>query len=201
MTHDPQPKARRSPGDRPFPWRCPRCLKKEVSPTTIAYTADVVHEGRSYKVEVPELQVPRCQACGELVFDSAADEQLLRALPAQARLLTPKQIKDARVALGLKSKDLAERLGVAAETISRWERGALIQSRAMDNLLRLYFACPPVRALLRGAEQDPDLGTTVVPDDPAPPEPPPNRIKGRFRTNVEPHRKRAADFALNYEKN
>ncbi len=42
--------------------------------------------------------------------------------------------------------------------------GALIQPRAMDNLLRVYFAVPEARAVLRGPEQDPELGTTVVPD-------------------------------------
>jgi transcriptional regulator with XRE-family HTH domain len=56
---------------------------------------------------------------------------------------------------------LAERLGVAEETISRWETGALIQSRAMDNLLRVYFANADVRAALVGGEQDPSLGATV----------------------------------------
>ncbi len=34
-------------------------------------------------------------------------------------------------------QELAERLGVAPETISRWVNGALIQSRAMDNFLRV----------------------------------------------------------------
>ena len=47
---------------------------------------------------------------------------------------------------------------VAPETISRWVNGALIQSRAMDNLLRLFFALPEVRDALRGGSQDPQLG-------------------------------------------
>jgi len=51
--------------------------------------------------------------------------------------------------LGLKQQELAEQLGVAPETISRWVNGALIQSRAMDNLLRLYFDSKEVRSLLR----------------------------------------------------
>ncbi len=59
----------------------------------------------------------------------------------------------------LNQQQLAERLGVAPETISRWLNGALIQSRAMDNLLRVYFAFPQVQAALCGASQDPELGT------------------------------------------
>ena len=63
----------------------------------------------------------------------------------------------------MKSKELAEKLGVAAETISRWERGGLIQSRAMDNFLRVFFALLEVREVLRGAEQDSRFGTVAVP--------------------------------------
>jgi transcriptional regulator with XRE-family HTH domain len=62
----------------------------------------------------------------------------------------------------LSQKDLAERLGVAEATISRWETGAQIQSRALDNLLRVYFAVPEVRSVLRGVEQDPQLGVGTV---------------------------------------
>ena len=72
------------------------------------------------------------------------------------------QIKEGRKALGLLQQELAERLGVAEATISRWETGTLIQSRAMDNLLRAYFALPQLRAALRGAEQDPAFGTEVL---------------------------------------
>jgi len=35
-------------------------------------------------VEVPQLQVPQCASCGELVFNYSADEQILEAVKAQA---------------------------------------------------------------------------------------------------------------------
>jgi hypothetical protein len=44
---------------------------------------------------------------------------------------------------------MAEQLGIAKETIARWEAGLMIQSRAMDNLLRLYFESEEVRSRLR----------------------------------------------------
>jgi putative zinc finger/helix-turn-helix YgiT family protein len=124
------------------------------------YAVDVKHDGQSYHLEIPALKIPRCRACGELVFSNNVDDQILQALRAHLRLLTPEQIRGGRETLGLKSKELAETLGVAAETISRWERGGVIQSRAMDNFLRVFFAVPKVREVLRGAEQDPNLGTT-----------------------------------------
>lgn len=77
------------------------------------------------------------------------------------RLLTPEQIETAIQQLGLKQKELAARLGVAEETISRWINGSMLQTRAMDNLLRAYFALPQLRAALTGPSQDPEFGTSV----------------------------------------
>jgi putative zinc finger/helix-turn-helix YgiT family protein len=156
------------------------CLKEEVYPETMPYAIDVKHDNRMYHLEIPAIAIPKCRACGELVFTHTEDDKILEALRAHAHLLTPQQIKAGRTALGLKKKGLAERLGVAAETISRWETGAKIQSRAMDNLLRIYFAVPEVRTVLRGAEQDPNLGTTAAPGKP---EIPGQGFAGVFRTS------------------
>jgi putative zinc finger/helix-turn-helix YgiT family protein len=139
-----------------------KCRQRDVYPATIPYTAEVNHDGRLYEVQVPALEIPRCRSCGELVFTNRVDEQITAALRAQLRLLTPEQIRESRKALGLLQQELAERLGVAEATISRWETGMLIQSRAMDNLLRAYFALPQLRAALRGKEQDPAFGTEVL---------------------------------------
>lgn len=77
------------------------------------------------------------------------------------RLLTPEQIETAIQQLGLRQKELAARLGVAEETISRWINGSMLQTRAMDNLLRAYFALPQLRAALTGPSQDPEFDTSV----------------------------------------
>lgn len=143
---------------RPFPWHCPKCRNKEVRPVVVAYRCDMAHDGRLYAVEVPQLTVPQCGHCGELVFNYPAEEQIRRALRTQLSLLTADDIRAARTSLQLSQKELAERLGVAEATISRWETGAQIQSRAMDNLLRVFFALPQVRSLLIGTNQDPQLG-------------------------------------------
>ena len=127
----------------------------------MSYAIDVKHDGQSHHLEFPALTIPKCKACGELAFSNSVDDQILQALRTHLRLLAPEQIRSMRESLGLKSKELAEKLGVAAETICRWERGGVIQSRAMDNLLRIYFAVPKVREVLRGADQDPSLGSTV----------------------------------------
>ena len=126
------------------------------------YTAKTKHDGIEYTIDISALEFPRCPSCGELVFSNRVDEQIRDALRDRLRLLTPAQIRAGRKALLLHQRQLADRLGVAAETISRWENGALIQSRSMDNLLRVYFAIPGVRNVLAGEGQDPKLGIEVV---------------------------------------
>jgi predicted nucleic-acid-binding Zn-ribbon protein len=75
--------------DRPFPWICPKCRKKEVRPAIVAYRAERLHEGRLITVDIPKLGVPQCANCGELVFDYAADDQILEAVKTQAALAHP----------------------------------------------------------------------------------------------------------------
>ena len=150
-----------SPSEKPFPRRCPECGKAEVQPATIAYDAEVKHDGRLHAFAIPQLQVNQCGACGEVLFGNVADDQISQALREHLVLLSPEQIRDALRALSLRQKDLAERIGVAAETISRWMSGTQIQSRAMDNLMRLFFAFDAVRAALPSTRPDKNLGVNI----------------------------------------
>jgi putative zinc finger/helix-turn-helix YgiT family protein len=149
--------------ERPFPWVCPTCLKQAVNPRIRPYTATVRHDGLSHSIEIPALELPSCDHCGAELFDNHVDDQISQALRLKLGLLTPAQIRRARIAMRLNQRELAKRLRIASATISRWETGALIQSSAMDNYLRTYFAFPNVREALIGTGQDPNLG--VCPDD------------------------------------
>jgi putative zinc finger/helix-turn-helix YgiT family protein len=146
---------------KPFPWRCPECGEKEVRPAVVPHCSEIKHDGRLYTVEVPRLHVPQCGACGELVFDNDVDAQIAHSLRAQLGLLSGDQIRKNRDDLGLTQRSLAEQLGVATETISRWETGALTQTRAMDRYLRIYFGVPAARAALLAAAESSRLGTYV----------------------------------------
>jgi putative zinc finger/helix-turn-helix YgiT family protein len=146
---------------KPFPWRCPECGKREVRRATIRHTSAIRHDGRLYEVEVPALRVPKCGACGELVFDNDADEQIAQALRDHLGLLSSGQVRTNREQLHLSQRELAEHLGVAVETISRWETGALTQSRAMDRYLRVYFDVPEARAALVTQADMPPMGVQV----------------------------------------
>jgi hypothetical protein len=77
--------AARKPGDRPFPWRCPRCLAVDVQRVVTPYTAKVEHDGCEYTIDIPALRVPKCGSCGELVFSNDVDEQIRQALRRHLR--------------------------------------------------------------------------------------------------------------------
>ncbi len=117
---------------------------------TTAYQAEVRHDGRLYTFTIPRLELPVCQACGEQVFTEKVDEQVNAALRAHLNLLTPDQIREGIERIGMTQKAAAQRLGIAEATLSRWLNETQIQSRAMDNLLRVFFAVPQVRDVLSG---------------------------------------------------
>lgn len=135
---------------KPFPRHCPECGKTGVQSAVIAYDANVKHDGRLYAFHIPDLPVNRCAACGEVLFSNATDDRISEALREHLSLLSPVQIREALRALGLTQKEFAERIGVAPETVSRWISGTHIQSRAMNNLMRLFLEFDSVRSALSG---------------------------------------------------
>ena len=136
--------------ERPFPWHCRHCGKDQVFLTTLPYEAEVRHDGRDHAFQIPNLELPVCRACGTKVFTEKVDEQINAALRAHLHLLTPAEMRAALKHLHMTQKEAAQRLGIAEETLSRWLNEAQIQSRAMDNLLRVFIAFPEVRAALNG---------------------------------------------------
>jgi DNA-binding transcriptional regulator YiaG len=114
----------------------------------VPYVAHKSHDGRIHTLRIPRLHVLGCGRCGELLFDLDADAQISAALRDKLRLLAPDEIRRRIESLGLTQKAFAARLGIAPETLSRWVSGALIQTRAMDNLMRVVFDVPRVREVL-----------------------------------------------------
>lgn len=130
--------------------------------TTTRYDAEVRHDGRLYSFTIPRLDIPICRACGEKVLTEKVDDQINAALRSHLRLLAPEEMRTALERVDMTQKEAADRLGVAEATLSRWLNETQIQSRAMDNLLRIFFALPQVRNVLNGEAQDPHLGTADI---------------------------------------
>ena len=145
MTHDATAPARH----RPFPWLCADCGACEVYPQATDYTTTIKHDGAVYTIHVPDLELPTCRKCGEQLFTADNDDRVHAALREQADLLSPENIRRERERLRVTQQELAEHLGVSPETVARWEAGGVIQSRALDNLLRLFFGSEEARVLLQ----------------------------------------------------
>jgi len=133
---------------KPYPRGCTECGETAVMPADIAYDAEVKHDGRLHRFRISRLTIDKCQACGEEFFTNCTDEQITTALREFFGLLQPHDIRRRLSELGMTQQRFAERLGVAPETVSRWLNGLSIQTRALDNLMRVFFGFASVRDAL-----------------------------------------------------
>jgi len=87
-----------------------------------------------------------CDACGEDTFDAGQIDAILIAAANLARAehgrLSPADIHELRLALGLTQARLEAQLGVSAGTVGRWERGTVLQNATADRLMRILWAHP-----------------------------------------------------------
>ncbi len=87
------------------------------------------------------VEVTRCDSCGAESIAIPRIAQLHRALAfnfvSQHRMLAPVEIRFLRKHVGLSGADFAQRMGVARETVSRWESGSQPMGAVADRLLRL----------------------------------------------------------------
>lgn len=130
---------------KPYPWMCPTCRKKTVSPVQTDYILTASHDGVEYEVALRNVLVPKCVQCGEAIVTSDLCRQITAELRRMVDLLPPETIRANREKLGMSTAQLAAALRVGEATLERWEQGGQLQSRAMDLLLRLYFESAEVR--------------------------------------------------------
>jgi putative zinc finger/helix-turn-helix YgiT family protein len=150
--------------ERPFPWRCRQCGQTEVTPSRVDYPMEVSYDGRLVSFIARGIEIPICRHCGEKLITGDVDRQINQAMHEHLRLLTPREIREGIEKLGLSQKEVAERLGIAEATLSRWLTETVIQSRAMDNYLRVFFKFPEVRTALAEVPIDLAVSTVAMPD-------------------------------------
>lgn len=92
-------------------------------------------------VELHGVEVTQCGKCGKEGIAIPRIGQLHRVLAdlfvRQHRMLAPVEIRFLRKHVGLSGADFAQRMGVARETVSRWESGGQPMGAVADRLLRL----------------------------------------------------------------
>ena len=144
--------------EKPYPRRCGECGQEAVFPTLISYDAEVRHDGQLHGFHIQALHIDKCQKCGEEFFTNRTDEQISAGLRAHLGLLQPEEIRTRLAELGLSQADFANRMGVGPEMVSRWINGLAIQTRAMDNLMRVFFGFESVREVLAASGPPRTLG-------------------------------------------
>ena len=131
-----------------MPTTCPICdrgsLHNATVQETISYFAD--------ELTVDGLEVSRCDTCGgETILPEQARRNERRFVDAKRRhdgLLTSDEIVRWRRSLKITQADAARILGGGTNALSKYERGEVMQSRAMDNLFRVSGRFPEVRQFL-----------------------------------------------------
>jgi putative zinc finger/helix-turn-helix YgiT family protein len=131
---------------------CPICGKLGIEITRDPIEFD--YRDGTWWIE-PDFDYRRCTECGEEIYPSRGLEVLEAKEATIARaelgLLSPEQIRDIRLRLGLTQGDLERALGVSRGTVGRWERGPVFPSVTADRLLRLLGEHPD---LLQSAALD-----------------------------------------------
>ncbi len=93
-----------------------------------------------------------CTSCGFEFLDEVAEDLKHDATCHHLGLLTPSEIRAIRKQYGLKRHEFAAVTGLGEATIGRWESGAIYQSSANDNFLRLLRDPRNMLELQRRAE-------------------------------------------------
>lgn len=117
-------------------------------------------------------QFMKCDDCGEEYFtDEQSRIHARRVNDARRRsegLLTGEDIQALRRTLMLTQAELEEALGVARKTVVRWENGTAVQSKAVDDVLRMIALDPNNLRLLvrvRHAALTPIVEKKLAPQD------------------------------------
>ena len=87
-------------------------------------------------------------SCTRFFIPELHIDKISKELRVHLCFLQPEEIRAKLNSLGINQSDFANRIGVAKESVSRWMTGAVIQNRAMDNLMRLFLGLESVRNVL-----------------------------------------------------
>jgi HTH-type transcriptional regulator/antitoxin MqsA len=129
--------------------RCPSCGHQPLVAQRIRDEFEYGPDDERITVVAEGVPVLTCPACGETLYGPEAAAVRHQAICRALDLLSPPEIKALRERLGPDQEDFARLTGIGVATLSRWERGRLLQTRAMDRYLRLLDALPQAAGFLR----------------------------------------------------
>jgi putative zinc finger/helix-turn-helix YgiT family protein len=146
--------------------RCPTCGRGHMWPETITEQFDYEADGERVKVTAEGVPVRTCDnpECRERLSGPEAARIRHEAICRALGLLTPSEIQAIRERLGPSREKFARLTGIGTATLSRWERGRLLQNRAMDNLLRLVARSDDNVHFLQERRGNGPVGGTTPPE-------------------------------------
>jgi DNA-binding transcriptional regulator YiaG len=115
---------------------CPKCGSCHIEIIEIEHKFPYGKENECIELtaNVPSI---KCSECGLQVLDKNADEICHDAVCNYLKIMSPKQIKSLRDLYVLTQSQFCEITKLGEATLSRWERGIIIQNYAYDNYLYL----------------------------------------------------------------
>ncbi len=106
---------------------------------------------------VANVPIRICHDCGLQVLDKNAYMICQEAICEHIGVMTPSQIKELRKNYNLTQTEFAQITKLGEATLSRWERGTLIQNAAYDNYLYLLKFPANYRIIQRRTNRDDNL--------------------------------------------
>ena len=135
---------------------CPRCREGRLVAVRVDDAFDLRTETGIVHVVALGVPIEECPRCGEQLIGPESGRVRHDAICKTVGLLTPEEIRGIRERLGLTQSEFSDLTGFGEATISRWERGRLLQNRANDRYLRLLADAPDnVRRLMVMVEATP----------------------------------------------
>ena len=140
--------------------RCPSCSHQPLVARRIRDEFEYGPDDERITIVAEAVPVLACPACGEILYGPEAAAIRHQAICRALGLLSPAEIKALRERLGPDQEDFSRLTGIGVATLSRWERGRLLQTRAMDRYLRLIDALPQAARFLETFQKPTQESTT-----------------------------------------
>src|ERR1700682_2903552 len=116
--------------------KCPECERGQLLPFTRDEEFDYDLGEETIKVIARDVPVERCDACGMIASGPAAAKVRHEAVWRAVGLMTPSEITAFRDQFGWSQQYLADLTDFGVATVSRWERGRLLQNRSANKVLQ-----------------------------------------------------------------
>lgn len=114
---------------------CPQCGSEDVSYEVVTEPMPPAY-GCADAGPI-EFQVLRCNKCAMQFMDADAEDNRHAAICQRLGVFSPSEVRKVRENYKLTRSEFAEATKLGEATLGRWERGALVQNGANDNLLYL----------------------------------------------------------------